>query len=78
MLDYEGNEYNYSTLAELCEEWEDYSSTDESYRLNYVQCTCPKCKKKIILMVYSRVPFLRVEVADICGDVEENEPPRYK
>lgn len=34
MFDYEGNEYNYSTLAELNEEWEDY--TPDVYQKYYL------------------------------------------
>lgn len=73
MFDYEGNEYNYSTLAELNEEWEDVDGinvtnievTNESnYQCQYVACYCPKCRNEIFLKIYARTPILRAGVTE--------------
>lgn len=41
---------------------------EDNYRVEYVFCTCPACKKKIPLKVYAKVPILRVEIDETCGE----------
>ena len=41
---------------------------EDNYKVEYVFCTCPGCKKKIPLKVYAKVPILKVEIAEICGE----------
>ena len=43
----------------------------DNYRVEYVFCTCPACKKKIPLKVYAKVPILRVEIDETCGGMDE-------
>jgi hypothetical protein len=35
-----------------------------NYRVEYISCTCPKCKKKIILKIYTKAPILMAEIAE--------------
>lgn len=42
-----------------------------NYRVEYISCICPKCKKEITLKFYSKVPILSVELANLYGEEEE-------
>lgn len=42
-----------------------------NYRVEYIACICPKCKKEIILKIYTKQPILMVEIAEPRGEEEE-------
>ena len=44
---------------------------DGNYRVEYVSCTCPKCKKRITLKIYAKSPTLMLEIVEPYGEESE-------
>lgn len=64
----------YDSIAELCEEWEDYEPREPNYICEYVACICPKCHKEIALKVYVKANDSMIASAELCGEEEAPEP----